>query len=223
MRDGRPGGTGLEAVEIEPPKLLKGEDVLSAVERLRRRGRELKAAIHTTRSAPYPSSHAKAQMRAQIEALAQRGAPDVTNLIEHDGKIDFETQRVQSEVFNAQPGAVGFAEMPDAVALVAWLNKDALIAALDREIAAESDDKAALSHTDRELRTSEAMSDLLAVERDESALVWRAMSEKLPCEHRADINPVAILQVQMVTTVKPNGQGTSPMHAYDVVGGGRRR
>ena len=57
LRDGRPSGTLLEAVEIEPPKLLKGEDVLlDAIENRRRRARELKADLHRIRSAPMPSS-----------------------------------------------------------------------------------------------------------------------------------------------------------------------
>jgi hypothetical protein len=35
------------------------------------------------------------------------------------------------------------------------------------------------------------MGDLLAVERDEAALVWQA--QNLPVEHRADISPLALL------------------------------
>jgi hypothetical protein len=222
LRDGRPSGTVLEAVEVEPPKLLKNEDVLSGIERLRRRCRELKADLHRIESAPYPSSHAKAKMREQIAELATQGAPSVSLLVEHDGKVEFQTQRLQSEVFNAQPGAIGYAAIPDVVGLFAWLHRDALIAALDREIAAEADDKAALSHTDRELRTSETMSDLLSVERDESALVWLAMDQKLPVEHRADCSPQAVLQVQLVTAPRATNGPTSPGHAYDIVLGGRR-
>jgi hypothetical protein len=89
LRDGRPSGTVLEDFDGPSPKLNKGETVLDAVERLRRRGRELKADLHRIEGAPYPSSHAKAKCRAEIEALAARGAPDVTNLIEHDGKIEW--------------------------------------------------------------------------------------------------------------------------------------
>ena len=225
LRDGRPGGTVLEAVEIEPPKLLKNEDILSAVERLRRRTRELKSDLHRIESAPFPSSHAKARMRTQVEALATKGAPSVSLLVEHDGNVEFQTQRVQSEVYGAEQRALAFAEVVNPVALVAWLHRDALIAALDREISSEADDGAALSHTDRELRTSEVMGDLRAVEFDECALVWRAMSEKLPVEFRADCDPCAILQVQLVT--RPNGHlpETTPGHSFDVVrpGGGSRR
>lgn len=75
-----------------------------------------------------------------------------------------------SEV-HADRRSLAFSEVPDAVALVAWLHKDALIAALDREIASGGDDKSALSHEARQQREAETMGDLLAIERDEAALV----------------------------------------------------
>jgi hypothetical protein len=100
--------------------------------------------------------------------------------------------------------------------------KDALIAKLDAEIASEADDKSALSHEARPQRGAEVQGDLLAVERDECALVFSAQSQGPPCEHRADINPVARLGVRLVTAPAINpSPGTSPMHAYDVVHGGR--
>ncbi len=51
------------------------------------------------------------------------------------------------------------------------------------------------------------MSDLLAVERDESALVFAAQAQGLPVEHRNDINPVALLGVALITAPAIN---TSP-------------
>jgi hypothetical protein len=74
LRDGKPGNTTLEAVEVEPPKLNKGETVVDAIERHRRRVRELRADLHRIESATCPSSYAKQRMRAQIGQLAQRGA-----------------------------------------------------------------------------------------------------------------------------------------------------
>ena len=47
LRFGVPGNCTLEAVEIEPPKLLKGESLMDGILRLQRRGREVNA-----RSAP---------------------------------------------------------------------------------------------------------------------------------------------------------------------------
>jgi len=200
LKSGVPGNCTLEAIEIEPPKMLKTETVLDAVERLRRRGRELRADVHRIQSAPYPSSYAKERMRAQIEALAMN-APSVSRLVEIDGPVDFQTQRVTSEV-HSERRSLAFTEVPDAVALVAWLHKDALIAALDREINTEADDAAALSHEARQKAEAEVMGDLLAVERDECALVWLAQSQSLPVEHRGDISPLALLGLRLVTTAR---------------------
>ena len=85
--------------------------------------------------------------------------------------------------------SLAFTEVPDVVALLAWLHKDALIAALDREIAAEADDLAALTHEARQTRTAEVMRDLLDIERQEAALVWTAQAQSLLVEHRADCDP----------------------------------
>jgi hypothetical protein len=223
LKSGRPGNTTLEAVEVEVPKLGKNEtSLLDAISNRRRRVRELRADLHRIESAPFPSSHAKAQMRAQIEALAMQGAPDVTNLIEHDGKIIWPTRRVQVDIFNAQPGAVGFVELPDMLALDAWRHKSDLIAALDAEINTEADDPASLSHADRELRTAEAMADLLEIERQEAALIWTAQAQGLPCEFRHDMNQLAILQLRLVTVVPTNGQASSPeREGFNLIGRGQ--
>jgi hypothetical protein len=198
LRHGVPGNCKLEAVEGEPPRLNKGETVIDAIERYRRRGRELRADQHRIASAPYPSSYAKQRMREQIEALAMQGAPSVSSLIELDGKIESQTQRLTSEV-HAERRSLAFTEVPDATALTCWLHKSALISALDREIDTEADDKAALSHEARQQCEAEVLGDLLAVERDEAALVWQAQAQNLPVEHRGDISPLAILQVRLVT------------------------
>ena len=66
--------------------------------------------------------YAKAQMRAQIDALAMQGAPSASSLIELDGKIEFQTQRVQSEV-HAEQRQLAFTEVPDTVALIAGCTK----------------------------------------------------------------------------------------------------
>ena len=99
-RDGRPGNTVLEDFSGPEPKLLKNEDLLSGLDRVRQRGREMKADLHRIQSAPYPSSYAKQRMRAQIEALAMSGAPDVSNLTENDREIAWPTQMLRSEVHN---------------------------------------------------------------------------------------------------------------------------
>ena len=167
------------------PKLAKGESLLDAIERIRHRGRELLADANRIRSSPYPSSWAKAQVRAQVAALAQRGAPDVTLLVEHGrDSVTWPMQNLQSAIHNADRAAVGFTAAPDAVALFAWAFRDQLVAALDRAIDEEADDEHALDHGEREKREAEVLADLLMVERSEAALVWAALAQGMPCEHR---------------------------------------
>jgi hypothetical protein len=219
LRDGRPGNTVLQDFETPEVKLAKGESLMDALDKVRRRGRELKADLHRIASAPYPSSHARAKIRTEVEALAMQGTPVVSNVIEHDGTIIWPTRRVQSEVYGAER-SLAFSEPHDAVALVAWLHKDALIAALYREITAESDDAAALSPIERETRTAETMGDLLDVERQEAALVWRGQAEGLPVEHRSDCDPCAILQVRLITAPRGTNGHSSPERAsYNLAGG----
>ena len=128
---------------------------------------------------------------------------------------------MQSTVHNAGPGAVGFAETPDAVALVEWLLRDQVIAKLNAEIDSEADDAASLSHEARQRRESEVQSDLLDIERQESALVWSAMSQSLPIEHRADCDPRAVLGIALVVAPANGPRGTSYEHVVDFAIPGR--
>ncbi|MGY4252933.1 hypothetical protein ACVI1L_000001, partial [Bradyrhizobium sp. USDA 4516] len=221
LGDGRPQGTLLKDFKGPEPKLVAGEDILSALDKARRRGRELRADVNRIRSASFPLSYCKQRIREQV--AARKRAPDVSPLIEHDGEVVWPTMQVQVNVYNAQPGAVGFAEVPDTLGSDLWKNEDAWIAAFDRELASEADDKAALSPAERQKREAEVLSDLLAVERDESALVWRAMGEQLPVTHRADCSPLAILQCELVTAPRGSGSpGTTPGLSFDLLIPGAR-
>jgi len=75
LRDGRPGNTVPEDFDGSEPKLLKNETLIDDIERFRRRGREVKATIHTIQSSCFPHSYCKGRMREQVGALAQAGTP----------------------------------------------------------------------------------------------------------------------------------------------------
>jgi hypothetical protein len=198
LRDGRPHGTILQDYEGEVPKVVKGETVIDAIERLRRRGRELKARRHTIQSAPFPSAHVRAKIRQEVEGQATRGAPVVSDVIEHDRLVVWPMQRLQGAIINAQVPSFAVTEVPDVLALFAFVHKAALLASLDALVSEEADDDAAMTHEARQQQEAEVQGDLLAVERDEAALVWRAMDERLPVEHRNDCAPQAILQCRLV-------------------------
>ena len=198
------------------PTLQKGEDVLTGIERLRRRVRELAADLNRIGSAPFPSAYATAQMRAQIEALAQRGTPAVSLLVEHDRQIQWPQTSLRATVYNAAVPGFAATETTDLLALTCWLHRDALIAE-------EADDKAALTREARERQAAELQGDLLAIERDESVLVWTAQGQGMPAEHRSDCSPQAILGCQLIAVPAVVSSGSSPERAgYDLVGRRRR-
>jgi hypothetical protein len=117
---------------------------------------------------------------------------------------------VRSEVHGEQR-SLAFHETVDVIGLFASLLKPTLISALDALVDAEADDPASLSHEDRQLRTAEIMGDLLSAERDEASLTWLAQSQGLPVEFRPDINPLAILSIELRTTPRADAlPETSP-------------
>jgi hypothetical protein len=199
LRFGLPGNCQIEPIQVEEPKLAKGENgLLDAIENRRRRVREIKASIHTIQSSCFPSSYCKERLRETVEQLAARGMPDVSGLIEHDQDINiWPMQRVQSQVIGAER-SLAFHEAVDVVGLLAFLLKPAMISALDALVDAEKDDKNSLSHEARRQREAEAMGDLLDIERQEAALVFSAQAQGLPVEFRPDCDPRAILQIQLL-------------------------
>ncbi|MGY3614846.1 hypothetical protein [Bradyrhizobium sp. USDA 10063] len=193
----RPAGRMGQMVKFDLPA-FKG-NIPDAIEDRRRRGRELMADLNRVRSAPWPSSLAKKKMREQIARLAESGAPRADDAIEHDEPIGFPTKSHRVRIFNADPSAIGFVELPDTLGLFAWLHRDALIAALDREIDLAADDDSALTAEQRREAEVEIQRDLLAVEREECRLVEVARSQGLPAEYRIDCDPRAILGFEWVS------------------------
>jgi hypothetical protein len=132
-------------------------------------------------------------------------------VIEHDRSVVWPMQRLQGAIINAQVPSFAVTEVFDALGLFAFVHKDALLAGLDALVSEEADDDAALTHEARQQQAAEVQGDLLAVERDEAALVWRAMDERLPVEHRSNCSPLAILQCRLVTAPAVNpSPGSSP-------------
>ena len=222
LQEGKPAGTVLEVYEGRAPALQKGESLLDAVENRRRRIRELKSDIARINAAPFPSAHARAKMRQTVEALATRGAVSVSRLIEHDADIEFADEHrtvpvVAGSKENPVSTVVGW-QQPDVLALVCWLHKDAIVARLDAEIAAESDDRAALTHEAREKAVAEVATDMLAVEREECFWLFEALSQNLPTPLRVDVDPLALLGLQLRTVAPRVVPGSTGGHGYDLVG-----
>lgn len=208
LRIGRPSGTAIiEAREIDAATSVKrGETATTALDRVRRRLRELAADQHRVESAPFPSSYAKARARAAIEQLAERGVPNVSPLVEAGHDIDWPMTMTRLELAaivgksGDQIAGRAMGEVVDTMALFAWLHRDALVAKLEAEIGTVADDTAALSPEDREQRLAEIAADRLATERAEAALVRRMQEDGMPVEHRLEADPVAVLCIELVVS-----------------------
>ncbi len=164
----------------------KSTDVTpEAIERRRFRIRELLADIRQTDAAPCPNSEAKRLARAEVERLAELGRPNVDPLIERRENIIWPEQsvRVMSDWIDPM--------VRDGVALVAWLHRDALIAALDKEID-ESAEDGGLSDVERAARFKTQLSDLLTAERDEEMMIAAA---NFDVDRRPDADPRAVLRL----------------------------
>ncbi len=164
-------------------------NVFDQIETIRQRIRHRRADLAAVRAAPISSSAAKKLARLQIEALAARGVPDCYSLIEIGAEIKWPRGRV------SLPAGVGYGDAPDALALLAWLNKPALLSAIDAEIEACADDKAALSDDVRKQKLEEGFRDVLAYEREEELLITYAEANGAGILRRIDADPRAVLEL----------------------------
>ncbi|WP_156438133.1 hypothetical protein [Bradyrhizobium valentinum] len=213
----RSTAAGHDIVDIElvdPPKLLKAETPATAVDRLRRRLRELDADAHRINSAPFPSSFAKSVAENYINQLADAATPHVSSLVEHggplviDGKmveppIVFPTKMTRSAVDTAAGRVVSTVETPDTIGLMAWLFRDQMLARIGEAIDAEAEDKIALSHEERAQRLAVIKSDREHVEQEEAHWLWQAFAAGVVVEPRADMAPDAFLGVQAIRASRP--------------------
>jgi hypothetical protein len=88
--------------------------------------------------------------------------------------------------------------LPDTLALIAWLHRDTLIAALDREIDEAADDKNAMTLEQRRKAETQMLADLLAVSREECALSEAAQAQGIAIDYRTDCDARAILGIEWV-------------------------
>ena len=127
LRHGGPSGVQLRDYEGEPPKLLKGENgLLDAIERLRRRvarvaGRSASGIAICSVSVELLPSSACASRSRHWPCRVRRA---VVVLVELDGPIEFADAAAAVGGATESSAALAFAEVPDTVALIAWLHRD---------------------------------------------------------------------------------------------------
>ena len=174
----------------KPTSITSGGNVYEQIEVVRTKILDLKARAERIKSAPISSSEAKQLARAQIDKLAASGRPDCYRLIERVGQIEWPT----SYVSFAGPGTPLIGDnIPDAIALFAWMNTEGLYTAVSAEIDRCADDDNALSGMERDTQLKKAQGDILSCERQEEVLMEMAGKLGLELLRRSDADPRAVL------------------------------
>lgn len=186
------GSVGATKLHKGPaPVTQKREAPVDAVERCRRRLRELEADRHRIASAPWHSTEAKQRARAEIDTLAERGEPSVLPLIESQEGI-YWPERACTDVVVGGRLISSFGD-PNGLPLFFWLNREAITEKIERLIDEVADDNSALTKQNRAERIAEIDRDRLATQRDEEFFIGRAITDGMTVLRRADADPRAVL------------------------------
>lgn len=174
------------AARFAAASAIKATGELGSLEAVRESIARLKAQLAEIELAPLSADDLKAQARELVDRLAQRGAP-VLNLsrggfdVRWRSRTDAGTTAMNSE---------------DVISTLAWLNRDAVTAALEAQIDRTLADiqSTPLSLSEREKRKQEIAAELLAAERTEEALI-----ETMPdVPRRPDADPRAVLGIEII-------------------------
>ena len=198
LADGIPSGCTLQALPEPAVKLAKGQNILDLIEDKRRRGRELKADLHTCRSAPITSAAARAKVRAFVEKLAERGAPSLDAVMFNAGDVGLPEMNMTARPVLNDAGMLITWQQFDAAAYITWLLEDVAIKKFDALIASEFTEPG-LSDEDRASREAVILRDILATAREECGLVEKALADGMNIEAREDIEPTAFLNIAIIT------------------------
>lgn len=188
---------GRELREASGPeaKPRKGESLADAVERCRRRVRELHADAHRVRSAPIPSAEAKAFAAQYVAALQEAGEPDLHFLIEGGvRRIDWPdgTHLIDGSTDGGR-GQFTMEAAPAAIRALAWAQPDVLLKALYRDIDRDADDANALTADERHKQLTTIAADRLACEIEEESLIEQLRATGAAIARRPDADPRAVL------------------------------
>lgn len=182
-----------------PATVRKGETIGAAVERCRVRVADLRSELAAVEAAPIPAALAKERAKNKIEGLAEAGRPGVTNIIE--GGADIEWPEAVSRVLGGE--VAGYTDGHDAVSLMCFLFKDAVVAAVCREIENEADDANALSPDDRAAALKRIAAEIEDSERMECNFIDQAAAAGVSIAHRSDIGVRAFLGIDKFTKAAP--------------------
>jgi hypothetical protein len=171
-------------ISFEPAE----EGPRAAVERYREKIKELRAEIDAVRKAPLTNGEVRAFVHAWVKQRADRGRPVFE--VDHDrATVAFENARA------LVPGDRLVATAPTDFFI--WLLRDQVAEALLREADALSL-KGAVTREERAARLAELRAALMNAERAEEGAITRAGEEGTFIARRADADPLAVLQIEVV-------------------------
>ena len=174
-------------------KAAKGSATVADIEKARQRIAQLRAEIHTIRSAPPPSATVKARMRAQVAALAERARPNYLGAVESGQPIKFPELQVQMQTATAAGIGISLQTMPDMLGLFCYVHGDALIRKMEADIDELADDEGSLSDEEKAQRERQILAGILEIERVEEAAIEQLEVSGVPIARRDDADPRAVL------------------------------
>lgn len=152
------------------------------------------AEIHTVRSAPPPKADIKRRSRAQIAALAERGALDYRAAIQFGGRdIKFPETLISFSTFSTAGVAASSIYTPAPYEFMCWLFRDDIIRRIEADIDELATDEGALSDAEKQKCETEIRTALLQAERDEENIVDQIEQTGAEIRRRPDADPRALL------------------------------
>lgn len=186
--------------EPASPRLGKGQTPPDAIATYRRRLQELQGEVAQIRARPRDKATLAPLARAEIEALARRGAPDLSGLIAGRGAIRWPERPVAVEVAGhvAAPGAppivaVAHGRAVDALAVLMWCYGEDIGDRVEAELLARLGDADGISDEDRQEIERRLLSTILETERAEEAIIEKIEANGGVFLRRANADPRAVL------------------------------
>jgi hypothetical protein len=154
---------------------------------------KLQARAAAVREASPTDAEVAAAIRAKVDALAACGKPLVG-----DGTRELHWPSVRVNTF-ADGHTAGMATIPDAMAVLAWLNPAAMAARLVEEALAErqaAGREPGLPRQERMAQLAAMAKEVLALERNEEAVLVAMAERGTALPRRPDADPRAVLEVE---------------------------
>jgi hypothetical protein len=175
--------------DAPPATTMPGENFPSAIARTRAAILDLLEEGRAVALAPLPAVEVKLRVRREIEALAAAGRPGVLAVAERAGRVRWPS--VPLAGVELTTGSIP--QLQNAFALIAWLEKDKLIGAMDQLVDEDTDDTHALTDSERAVRLSDIAAELLRLERQEEDFCEQAEAEGETVSRRHDADARAVL------------------------------